>query len=90
MVHSINNNRYQPVNTEQSATTKSNKKAEHAVAAEPHIELQVKALREDIQSASEINQSRVEFLQKELAGGRYKVNSLVIADKLMNEFNKLS
>tara|TARA_B100000949_G_scaffold195207_1_gene180240 strand:+ start:631 stop:906 length:276 start_codon:yes stop_codon:yes gene_type:complete len=91
MVNSIQNtNGFQSIKNEQTSHNKPAEKAEQIVASDDHVALKIKTLLEDIQTASEINHSRVEFLKNELANGQYKVNSLVIAENLVNEFKNMS
>ncbi len=91
MVNSIQNTKgFQSVTNDQTTNNKPAKKADPIVVSDDHVALKIKALLEDIQTASEINHSRVEFLKNELANGQYKVNSLVIAENLVNEFKNMS
>ncbi|MCC5792691.1 MAG: flagellar biosynthesis anti-sigma factor FlgM [Legionellaceae bacterium] len=89
MVNSIqNSNGIKPTSTEHKSASKAQDHPTAASPAEDKVDLHVHELRETILTASEINHARVAFLQKELASGRYQMDSLVIADKLLAEFDK--
>ena len=90
MVNSIQGtNGSQSIASNQATNNKSAKKADQSVATDDHVALKIKTLREDIQAASEVNHSRVQFLKDALANGEYHVNSLVIAENLVNEFKNM-
>ena len=88
MVNSIpSSNGFKPINSDVSKPVKSDKKTENTPVADSHVALErIDKLKSTMQSASEINQARVEFLKNALANGQYKVDSLVIAEKLSTEF----
>ena len=87
-IHSSNN--FKPIEPGNSKAVKSEQKSEQITNPSEQVALQVNELRNKVQTASEINQARVEFLQRELASGNYEINSLVIAEKLAAGFRNPS